>query len=206
MKQIIFLQSQGPVETLHERLLQHFAAGGRSIGANVSVNLVADAAAPWHAVLEVWHGTRNAAGLSLSALDDVIAKRATYRVTELVEKDTGVEPGWPTAGVRLIVPWIGRHDVSPTELRRHWDEHVPLANRIHVGVSRYVRNWVEGSDAGAPPYQGIASQHFATVQDLLERSFDSPESVPVIMNDVADFIAEPVVLQVIEYRRQTTAA
>lgn len=81
MKQFVFLQSHGPVATLHARLLQHFAAGSTAIGADVSVNLVADAAAPWHAVLEVWHGTRNAAELSLAGLDDLIARRATYRVT-----------------------------------------------------------------------------------------------------------------------------
>ena len=101
------------------------------------------------------------------------------------------------------MPWIGRSELTPAEQRRHWDEHVPLANRIHVGCTRYVRNWVEAPTANhgaaAPPYQGIAMQHFLTEQDLRERSFDSPTSVQVIKDDVAEFIAEHLVLQTIEY-------
>jgi uncharacterized protein (TIGR02118 family) len=201
MKHIVFLRApDGPV-SLQREALEIFAAPPF----DVTVNLVqgGEIDASWHVVIEAWTDERTLIGC-LQRLSPHVA-RAVYRVTESVEKDQGPAPGWPVSGVRLIVPWTGRGDVSAAEQRRHWDEHVPLANRVHVGVTRYVRNWVEcavGDDAeSAPAYRGIASQHYASERDLRERSFDSPASVQVILADVADFIAEPTVLQVVEYRR-----
>ena len=202
-KHFIFLRASAAPGALQLRLLQRF---GR-VPFAVSVNLVqrGDIAPPWDIVIEAWV---NAAELVASLDDDdlrpLVAARAIYRVEELVEKDQGPAEAWPVSGIRLIVPWTGRGDVTPAEQRRHWDEHVPLANRVHVGVTRYVRNWVEavvGDAAGVPPYQGIASQHYPSERDLHERSFDTPASVRVIHDDVAEFIAEPVVLRVTEYRR-----
>ena len=129
-----------------------------------------------------------------------VEQSAWYAVTELVGKDVGPPRSWPTAGIKWIVPWIGRSDVPPAERRRHWDEHVELANRVHVGVSRYVRNWVDSPlSAGAPPYQGIAMQHFPSEADARERLFDSPASVRLITGDVAKFIADHLVLPSAEY-------
>lgn len=202
MKHFVFLKALGPSRSLQSEALEAFGAAPFE----ATVNLVQgdDDSVPWHVVIEAWTDERTLADF-MSRLLPLISARAVYRVTELVEKDEGPGAGWPVAGVRMIVPWIGRSDVGPVEQRRHWDEHVPLANRIHVGVTRYVRNWVEGTvgdDArSAPPYRGIASQHYPSERDLRERSFDSPASVQVIVDDVADFIAEHTVLQVVEYRR-----
>ena len=143
MKHFAFLEALGPPASLQREALEGF----RAAPFDASVNFVQpgdDGSAPWHVVIEAWTDERTLAA-SLSRLSPFSAACAVYRVTELVEKDEGPGPGWPVAGVRLIVPWIGRSDVSPVEQRRHWDEHVPLANRIHVGVTRYVRNWVEGT-------------------------------------------------------------
>ena len=202
MKHFVFLRARGVPEALQQRTLESFEL----VPFDVSVNIVPrDTDAPWHVVIEGW-ADQGTLGESLrrAALDSLVATQAMYQVTEFVEIDAGPGPGWPVSGVRLIVPWIGRTDVSPGERRRHWDEHVPLAKRIHIGVTRYVRNWVEGpvgdDSALAPPYQGIASQHYPSERDLHERSFDSPASVQVINDDVAEFIAEHVVLPVTEYR------
>jgi EthD domain len=201
-KHFVFLRAAGSPARLQDRALAAFAAAPF----DVALNLVQDDAAPWHLVVEAWTDAANLHELLRGGVPgEFIATRATYRVEELIEKDEGPAPGWPVAGVRLIVPWRRRTDVSPPECRRHWDEHVPLALRVHVGVTRYVRNWVEaavGDEAAqAPAYQGIASQHYPSEQDLRERSFDSPASVQVINDDVAEFIAEFLALQVIEYRR-----
>jgi EthD domain len=205
MKHVIFLEASGPAPSLHAWLLDRFSPPARERIA-VVVNLVQNPAAPspWHAVLEVWGDDPAAHALmSRETFENRVSRHAAYRVTELVEKDIGLERQWPTMGPKLVVPWIGRAELTSAELRRHWDEHVPLANRIHVGVTRYVRNWVEtpvrGDATVIPPYQGIAMQSFPSERDLRERSFDTPASVQVILDDVAEFIAEHVVLQVIEY-------
>lgn len=207
MKQIIFLKSRGPAEALNAWLLDQLASPAAVGAAQLAINLVTPPAAEptWDAAIEVWSDFPVSASPVWAELDSQVSSRATFTVTELVEKDTGPARGWPTPGVKLLVPWIGRRDITPAETRRHWDEHVPLANRIHVGVTRYVRNWIEpgaldGGD-GFPGYNGIASQHFLTEQDLLERSFDSPASVQIIIDDVAEFISEHVALRVIEYFR-----
>ena len=187
---------------LHDRLLARFARRAND-DSNVAVNLVQfiGTPTPWHAVLEIWNEEPDVPW-NEAEIDRYVARRVAYRVTELVGKDVGPQRQWPTPGPKLIVPWIGRADITPVEQRRHWDEHLPLANRIHVGCQRYVRNWVEAPAPGqtaAPPYQGIATQHYLTDQDLRERSFDTPASVQVINDDVAEFIAEHVVLQTVEY-------
>ena len=207
MKHFVLLRARGQPEALQQRTLEFF----ESARFDVAVNIVQrDTNAPWHVVIEAWTDQDTLLeSLRAAALESMVAAQAIYRVTELVEKDEGPGAGWPVSGVRLIVPWVGRSDVSPSERRRHWNEHVPLANRVHVGVTRYVRNWVEGpvgdDAASAPPYQGIASQHYASERDMIERSFDSPASVQVINDDVADFIAEHVVLLVTEYRHSRQA-
>lgn len=203
MKQILFLKADGAAQALQDSLLTRF---GQSLPAGclaAAVNVVQPAfePAPWDVVLELWLDRRNpAAPFALFGTIPPGTRIATCVVEELVEKDAGPARGWPTPGIKMIVPWFGRADVTAGEQRRHWDEHVPLANRIHVGVGRYVRNWVEQrSPPDAPPYQGIAMQSFATEADLRERLFDTQENVQVILDDVAEFIADHVALVVVEY-------
>jgi len=204
MKHIVFLQARGAAAALHDSLLTSFAPHADR-GSVVAVNIVQDngAPTPWDAVLEIWSEEPDTRLWVGKGIDRHVSRSVAYLVSEFVEKDIGPDRRWPTEGPKLIVPWVGRADLTPAERRRHWDEHVPLANRIHVGCTRYVRNWVEAPIDGdtAPPYQGIAMQHFPTVRDLQERSFDSPASVQAIHEDVAEFIAEHVVLQTVEYFR-----
>ncbi len=205
MKHIILLQARCSPGELHDCLLVRFRSPTVS-ASRVAVNLVqkTDTAVPWDAIVEIWSEQADIrSSWDDKEMDQHAARRVVYRVAEFVEKDTGPERGWPTSGPKLIVPWIGRAELTPAERRRHWDEHVPLATRIHVGCTRYVRNWIEApapnTDSTTPPYQGIAMLHFPTEQDLRERSFDTPASVQVIEDDTTEFIAEHVVLQTSEY-------
>jgi hypothetical protein len=207
VKHIIFAKALGSRTELQQWLLRWFGSGPLTGASAVAVNLVADSSAPWDAVTELW---RHDEAELQAGFEAELARRcsqlAEYAVTELVGKDLGPDRGWPTLGIKTVVPWIGRSDVSVDERRRHWDEHMPLANRVHVGVTRYVRNWVEApasrAVSAAPDYQGIATQHFLTQQDLETRMFDSPASVQVIADDVADFVAEHVFLVTTEYFRR----
>lgn len=118
----------------------------------------------------------------------------SYLVEEYVEKDEpGLSAGTGALGRKLISGWFPRSDVSMEQARRHWNEHVPLANRIHIGCRRYVRNWVRSlarASGDFPPlYAGFAFQYYATEEDLAERMFDKPESATLIQRDVEEFIA-----------------
>lgn len=202
----MFLKADGPARALQDALLARYAEAlpPGCLGCAVNVVQAAGDPAPWDAVLELWLDARSpAAPFALLGAIPPRTRIANFMVEELVEKDAGPPRGWPTPGIKMIVPWTGRADVPPADQRRHWDEHVPLANRIHVGVSRYVRNWIERSaasaHAAAPAWQGIAMQSFASEADLRERLFDTPASVQVILDDVAEFIADHVALTVVEY-------
>lgn len=168
------------------------------------LNLVAGAAdARFDAAVELWAADAEVLAALNARAWTAVADSVAYAVDEHIEKADFTPPAaGRTAAVKLVAGWTRRVDVSPAEARRHWDEHVPLANRIHVGCERYVRHWVRGvAQAHArdvPCYQGIAFQYYRTAEDLRERSFDRPESVAIIHDDVADFLTNTDVLIVEE--------
>jgi hypothetical protein len=69
------------------------------------------------------------------------------------------------------------HDDLPSATaRRLWAHHAPLALRVHVGMARYVRDWVEElspAELPVPRFHGIAELHFPSVQAMTEHWFDS---------------------------------
>ena len=206
MKIISFFAAQEDPEEFQQWVLSTFAPAIAAEAEGCCVNLVTPhtPSPEWDVVLETWSDSAELLSfLNSPTLRQRANRIASYVVQEMVEKDEGILQGWPTAGIKLIAPWTGRNDVAPTELKHHWDEHVPLANRIHIGVQRYVRNWVDAVAVAPtlfpPAYQGIAFQYFATQEDLIERSFDKPESIQIIADDVADFIAHHDVLLTTEH-------
>lgn len=118
------------------------------------------------------------------------AEMSVYAVRRMVEK---APPAPRRDAVKFVACIRPRPDLSPDEIRRRWNAHVPLALRIHIGVSRYVRNWVDDlilSSSPAPiPYCGIATMAFHTEDDYRDRLYDRPENEQVILNDVATFMA-----------------
>lgn len=206
MKIISFFAAQEDPEEFRQWILSTFAPTLAAEADGCCVNLVMpDARSPeWDAVMETWSDSAGLlSALNAPELSRRVRRIANYQVLEIVEKDEGVLRGRPTSGIKLIAAWVGRNDVAREDLKHHWDEHVPLANRIHIGVQRYVRNWVEAVPVAPTPvppaYQGIAFQYFATQQDLLERSFDKPENIQIITEDVADFISHHDVLLTTEH-------
>lgn len=203
---MIFLGARGEADAFGDFVLGRFAADVAARGRRCVVDCVlpGHTADLWDAVVEVPAESGEVADwLEAPALRERAARVAVYAVSESIGKDDGLARGRPTPGVKVIVPWVGRDDVARSEQRRHWDEHVPLANRIHVGVRRYERNWVDAlvlAPTPEPPaYQGVACQQFDSFDDLEKRSFDRPESVRVIQDDVADFIARFWVLLATEH-------
>ncbi len=113
-----------------------------------------------------------------------------YVVSETVEKDRqAVAPGERSPGAKYIALCLFHDDLSPAAAQRRWSHHVGLALRVHVGMSKYVRNWVAGQlgDA-APRAQGIVELHFPTLVDLEERWFESDAGRAQITQDVGHFL------------------
>jgi hypothetical protein len=153
-------------------------------------------------VTEMWiepaNASEGAAALYQATIDPVVqqslrsrsASCHSYLVADAVEKDAQTfQPGQRAPGVNLVSAITWGEGKTAEQGRQGWRNHGPLACRVHVGMTRYVRNVVEQAlTPGAPAYNGIAMLYFPTLPDLEQRLYDSPPNVEVIAKDVAGFV------------------
>lgn len=96
-------------------------------------------------------------------------------------------PGTPT-DIKFMALGRWLPHLSDAEGRQHWTAHAKLVPKVHVGVNRYVQNWVTGaSPADAPRVTGIAELHFPSVQSLGDEFYNSAEGQAEIRADVSRF-------------------
>jgi uncharacterized protein (TIGR02118 family) len=129
------------------------------------------------------------AGSGLPGVESELGRLAdtvhTYRVEEKVLYTP--PPGTP---VDIKFMALGRWlpHLNDEEGRQHWTEHARLVPKVHVGVNRYVQNWVTGAiPADAPRVTGIAELHFPSVQSLGDEFYSSAEGQAEIRADVSRF-------------------
>ncbi len=122
-------------------------------------------------------GSRSAAGHS-------------YLVSEVLEKNQQTfAPGQRAPGVNLVSAITWAPDKNDVTGRQGWRKHGPLACRVHIGMTRYVQNYIEQAlTPGVPPYNGVAMLYFPTLQDLEQRLYDTPQNAEVIAADVKSFV------------------
>jgi len=125
------------------------------------------------------------------AISEWIDLSHSYRVTPTVIKDDGaIAVGQPSSGIKYLRGLTFHSDLPASSVRRSWANHANLAIDVHVGASRYVQWWVdEQLTADAPRIGGVAELHFAKVENLEERFFDSPRGAKEIVQDLAHFVA-----------------
>lgn len=152
---------------------------------------------PYHAILESWFVTaedfRRTARVAEQLLRSRGARFVSYRVTPMLEKDprfaeAGAEGKRPAFTYVTPVTWLA--GLPKIEARRHWDEHVSTALRVHSSLTKYERNWVDEvvswSD-GAIPVDGYADFSFRTSEDW-DGFFPDETAVLEIAQDIANFI------------------
>jgi hypothetical protein len=119
-------------------------------------------------------------------------------VDESVEKFIPSLSGGPPR-VKLfsfIEPLAG---LTTSDFRRHWDEHVPIARRVHRVCVQYVRHFVTATYPAPQVFTGIGMIAFATLKDLEERSFDTPDGEAEVMADTAEFVGTRNVVYTTEH-------
>lgn len=100
-----------------------------------------------------------------------------------------LEPGLPTPGYKLIRGLFLHEDLPDVAAKRMWQHHETLAVKVHVGLGRYARHWVdERLTPDAPAVRGFSDLHFPDAESLLHRYFDSPRGREEIVHDIAHFI------------------
>ncbi|MBZ6078720.1 hypothetical protein [Microvirga puerhi] len=128
-----------------------------------------------------------------------IAVKHVYRVEEVIQLDNQqIVLGERSPGIKYIGRLVSHPDMPDSAARRSWDTHVPLALKVHTGMAKYVRNWILGA-ADAPPACGIAELHFPTLENMIERYFDSERGKFEILHDIKHFIADGTRFHVSEY-------
>ena len=149
---------------------------------------------PYDAVIEAWFETadqaRDANRWLLAELSERRAKLDVFRTTEWIEKDRPAPAGHGRSlGIKYMSQCTFHDDLPDSAARRSWDIHVPLALRVHVGVAKYVRNWVEEPLSPVTgKVQGIVELHFDNISDLEQRWFDSERGRAEIVQDVGHFL------------------
>lgn len=84
-------------------------------------------------------------------------------------------------------PMIRNPTLTHAQADQHWHlQHGPLALVHHPFLSQYIQLAVNEVLFG-PEYDGFALCGFTTVEDLKERFFAGPDSIPVINQDVKKF-------------------
>jgi hypothetical protein len=161
---------------------------------------VAPAEPPFDAVLDLW-GEPGAISAALAALASWIegAPRASVRVIETVERDDLPRPIGRAPGVKFLSLMTFHADLPEAAARRLWAHHAGLALRVHVGMARYVRDWVTPEASEAVPFHGIAELHFPSVEAMTTRWFDSEAGRAAIIHDVGHFLERATRLYTTEH-------
>lgn len=161
---------------------------------------VAPAEPPFDAVLDLW-GESDAISAALATLASRIegAPHASVRVIETVEKDELPRPPGRAAGVKFLSLMTFHADLSEAAARRLWAHHARLALRVHVGMARYVRDWVVEASGDPVAFHGIAELHFPSVEAMTTRWFDSEAGRAAIIHDVGHFLERATRLYTTEH-------
>lgn len=152
---------------------------------------------PFDVVAETWITDAAVAARIAAALAALpgVGSAHSYLCTETVEKDEG-----PT-GVKYIAQVHFHDDLPDAAAKRCWTQHVPLALRVHAGMSRYVRNWVDAAISDdAPRIQGVVELHFSTMADMQDRWFVDERGRAEIIQDVGHFLKGATRMYCTEHR------
>ncbi len=166
-----------------------------------------EAAAPvepdFDAAFDLW-GAPDALDAALAFLDARTAglARASARVAETVEKNALARPVGRAPGVKFLSLMTFKPDLSEPVAQRLWAHHAGLALRVHVGMDRYVRDWVRAlapDHLPVPRFHGIAELHFPSVEAMTTRWFDSEAGRDAIVHDVGHFLERATRLYTTEH-------
>jgi hypothetical protein len=145
------------------------------------------------AVFDCW-GDPAALDAARAFLGDL--PRVAVRLDETVEKDELPRPVGRAPGVKFLSLMTFQPDLPEPTARRLWAHHAPLALEVHVGMARYVRDWVTEGFAG---FHGIAELHFPSVEAMTTRWFRDEAGRAAIAHDVGHFLLRATRLYTTEH-------
>lgn len=121
----------------------------------------------------------------------LVVRQDSYRLSETVVLERAdLLAGVPSPGLKLLRGLYFFDDMSDFTAKRCWSHHAHLATKVHVGMARYVRHWVEEIlTPNSPHIRGLSELHFPSDEAMRERYFDSPRGREEILHDIGHFIS-----------------
>jgi len=205
MKTVVMLRAcpGAPVSNLPAALRESpWAAQASRIAVHLAVPAPAEAGRQplppaYDAVIEAWSD----APLDMAG-DAALAGLGTLEVfssREVIGKAEGLAPVGATPGLSQLTFIRAIEGMPRSEAERHWDEHIPLAREIHVGMDRYVQDRLSPAGPGTSPWFGMAHLHFPDEVSLREGLFRTAEDIAVITEDVAEFVCDHITILATEH-------
>lgn len=100
------------------------------------------------------------------------------------------DPAREPEAITLLGRLMFHADLPDSAARRSWSLHAPLAERVHVGATGYIQNWVVASlSPDCPHARGLPQMRWPDERTLVARFFDSARGHAEILQDTAHFIA-----------------
>ena len=155
----------------------------------------------YEAIVESWHPAATVPALTARwhrLLGELACEIHPYHVDEqhVMDRRRPVE----TQRRTLISLLMFHADLPDSAARRSWKLHAALVDKVHIGATRYVQNWVIAAlDTSCPPARGIPQLHFPTHEDLAQRFFDSPRGRDEILQDTSHFVQSGPRLYTVEH-------
>ncbi|KEQ54404.1 hypothetical protein [Sphingobium chlorophenolicum] len=191
MKSVILLRGPRTAQSpARWAMIQPWAMAAERIV--VHVGLPAPVPPVYDAVIELWSDAAVDADSFRADWDQAEVRSSTQVVGKPAAEplSVGVTPGLSQLSFIRAIDGLPR-----TEVERHWDEHIPLACEIHVGMNRYVQDRL----SPAAPWFGMAHLHFPSEAALRDGLFRSAEDIAVIGADVAEFVSDYATMTAIEH-------
>lgn len=146
-------------------------------------------------VLQVGVASGQPAGPAMASIAEAFARHSrqwhAYRVTgtEVLNRFPIGGAAGKSPGIKLLRGLYIFDDLPDAAAKRMWTHHSELAVKVHVGLARYARYWVdEVLTPAAPGIRGVSDLHFPDAQALRDRYFDSPRGREEIWHDIGHFI------------------
>jgi len=146
-------------------------------------------------VVQLWpHPQCNAADL-LQSLQQVLHEKAAkmhiYQIsdTEVLNRQELDSSTAQVPGIKIMRGLFLYEDLPDPAAKRMWAHHSNLATKVHIGLSRYARHWVDQVITEySPKIRGLSDLHFPDLESIQNRYFDSERGREEISHDIGHFI------------------
>lgn len=129
-------------------------------------------------------------------LQPKVAQMHIYQITdtEVLNRQALKAGSMYVPGIKIMRGLFLYDDLPDTAAQRIWAHHSKLATKVHIGLSRYARHWVnQVLTQHSPKIRGLSDLHFPDLYSVQNHYFDSERGREEISHDIGHFIQDGTV-------------